>query len=50
MVRTQRFQLLGPGAVPGWGTKILQATQLGQKMRTCHAKSVGNPLKVFSGE
>ena len=31
MVRTQRFHCWGPGSIPGWGTKILQAVQLSPK-------------------
>ena len=31
--RTQRFHGLGQGSIPGWGTKILQTVQCGQKIR-----------------
>ena len=33
VVRTQRFQCHGPGSIPGWGTKIPQAVQNGQKKK-----------------
>ena len=31
VVRTQHFHCQGPGSIPGWGTKIRQAMQCGQK-------------------
>ena len=31
VVRTQRFHCHGRGTIPGWGTKIPQATLCGQK-------------------
>ena len=31
MIRTQRFHCMAPGSIPGRGTGILQASQLGQK-------------------
>ena len=31
VVRTQRFNCRGLGSIPGWGTKIPQAVQHGQK-------------------
>ena len=33
MVRTWRFHCHGPGSIPGWGTKIPQATGHGQKKK-----------------
>ena len=31
-VRTQHFYYQGPGSIPGWRTKILQAAWQGQKI------------------
>ena len=31
VVRTQHLHCGGPGSIPGWGTKIQQAAQRGQK-------------------
>ena len=31
VVRTQHFHCYGPGSIPGWETKILQAARHGQK-------------------
>ena len=33
MVRTGQFHCRGPGSIPGWGTKIPQAEQYGQKKK-----------------
>ena len=33
VVRTQCFHCWGPGKIPGWGTKILQAMQHDQKKK-----------------
>ena len=33
VVRTQRFHCCGPGSMPGWGTKILQAMLQLQKIK-----------------
>ena len=33
MVRTWCFQCPGPGSIPGWGAKIPQAKQCGQKVK-----------------
>ena len=33
VVRTRCFHCSGTGAIPGWGTKIPQATQQGQKKK-----------------
>ena len=33
VVRTLHFHCCGPGLIPGWGTKIPQATQHGQKKK-----------------
>ena len=33
MVRTWCFHCGGPGSIPGWGIKIPQALQCGQKKR-----------------
>jgi len=33
-IRTQQFHCRAPGSIPGQGTKIPQATQHGQKIKT----------------
>ena len=33
MVRTRGFTAKGPGSIPGWGTKISQTGQHGQKKK-----------------
>ena len=33
LVRTECFHCQGPGSIPGWGTKLLQATHSGQKRK-----------------
>ena len=33
VVRTPRFHFRGMGSIPGWGTKIPQAAQYGQKQK-----------------
>ena len=40
VVRTRRFHFRGPGSVPGWGTKIPQAAQCGQKKKKVEALSM----------
>ena len=40
MVRTQRFVCQGPGSVPGWETKILQATWHSQKEKEIKAEEL----------
>ena len=39
VVRTWRFYCWGPGSIPGWGTKILQAMQCSQKKKVVAATS-----------
>ena len=38
VVRTRRFHCGGPGSTPGWGTKIPQAAQCGQKKKNKQKK------------
>ena len=35
VVRTRRFHCHGPGSIPGWGSKILQAMWRGPKINIC---------------
>ena len=43
LVRIWRFNCRGPGSIPVWGTEMLQATRLGQKIkRSC--KAFGGPV------
>ena len=41
MVRTQCFLCQDPGSVPGWETKILQASWHGQKKKEIKAEELG---------
>ena len=45
VVRTWHFHCSGPGSIPGWGTKILQATWWSQKKKNNNETT---PIKVAS--
>ena len=47
MIRTRAFTAEGPGSIPGWGTKIPQAMQYGQKKKKNFFK---NKNKLHCGE
>ena len=42
VVRTWRFHCCGPGSVPGWGMKILQATRCSQKKKKEEINNIEN--------
>ena len=48
MVRTWHFHFWGLGSIPGWGTKIPQAMQCGQKKKKVESKvfKLGSSLSL----
>ena len=44
MIRTRAFTAEGPGSIPGWGTKIPQAMQYGQKKKKIFLKIKTNSI------
>ena len=45
VVRTRHFHCWGPGSIPGWGTKIPQAAQSGQKKKMFIDERLGDQIQ-----